>query len=221
MSSLITQAKNTIQITFEQARDILQSKGYDPQCFLVMICFFRSYSSKWDQLFQSSSWENNADKLRSFLQTITASGGRDPGEAVEVSLWWANKKYDESPINQVIILGDQPANLEHEAQQHRNIFGQNYWNTTPIKDLTYYKPECNKLKSKNVPVHAFYLNEYTRQIYSEISQLTGGQSAYLDIYSAESAKKLTNVLVEQILRDVGKQDGRGEELVKAYKAKYS
>ncbi|KAL4496498.1 hypothetical protein ABPG72_014728 [Tetrahymena utriculariae] len=221
MSGLITQAKNTIQTTFEQARDILQEKGYDPQCFLVMISFFRSYSSKWDGIFQTTAWENNADKLRSFLQTVVATGGTDPGEAVEVGLWWANKQNDESPINQVIVLGDQPANLENEAQQHRKKLGQSYWDTTPLKGVSYYVPECNKLKIKNVPVHTFYLNNRAKNIYEDISRLTGGLSAWLDIKSAESAKKLTNVLVQQILDDIGKKDGRSEELVMAYKAKYS
>ncbi|KAL4496497.1 hypothetical protein ABPG72_014727 [Tetrahymena utriculariae] len=221
MSGLITQAKNTIQTTFEQARDILQEKGYDPQCFLVMISFFRSYSSKWDGIFQTTAWENNADKLRSFLQTVEATGGTDPGEAVEVGLWWANKQNDESPINQVIVLGDQPANLENEAQYHRDKFGQSYWDTTPLKGVSYYVPECNKLKIQNVPVHTFYLNNRAKNIYEDISNITGGQSAWLDIKSDRSAKILTQVLVEQILIDIGKEDGRSEELVMAYKAKYS
>ncbi|KAL4496499.1 hypothetical protein ABPG72_014729 [Tetrahymena utriculariae] len=179
MSGLITQAKNTIQTTFEQARDILQQEGYDPQCFLVMISFFRSYSSKWDQIFQTTGWENNANKLRQFLQRVVATGGTCPGEAVEVGLWWENKQNDENPINQVIVLGDQPANLENEAQNHRKKFGQSHWDTTPLKGVSYYVPECDKLKKKSVPVHTFYLNKCAKNIYEDISRLTGGQSAYL------------------------------------------
>ncbi|KAL4505987.1 hypothetical protein ABPG72_013748 [Tetrahymena utriculariae] len=221
MSSLITQTKNTIQTTFEQTRDILKQKGYDPQCFLIMISCFRSYSSRWQEIFQTSTWENNPDKLRSFLQTISASGGTGPGESVEVGLWWANKQNDEDPISQVIVLGDQPAHLQNEAQQHRNSYGQTYWDSTPLKGLTYYVPECQKLNAKKIPANTFYLHQCAKNTYEDIAKLTNGISAYLDINSAESSKKLTNVFVEQILKDIGKQDGRSNELIAAYKAKYS
>ncbi|KAL4505988.1 hypothetical protein ABPG72_013749 [Tetrahymena utriculariae] len=221
MSNLITQTKNTIQTTFEQARDILIQRGYDPQCFQIMICCFRSYSSKWQEIIQTSSWETNPDKLRSFLQTITASGGTYPGESVEVGLWWANEQYKKSPISQVIVLGDQPAHSQEEAERHRNNFGQIYWNTTPIKDLNYYVPECQQLNSKNVPVNTFYLKSSAKNSYQEIARLTNGISEYLDINSAQSSKKLTEVFVVQILKDIGNQDGRSQELIEAYRAKYS
>ncbi|EWS74476.1 helicase carboxy-terminal domain protein (macronuclear) [Tetrahymena thermophila SB210] len=221
MSSLITQTKNTIQTTFEQTRDILKEKGYDPQCFLIMISCFRSYNSRWQEIFQTSTWENNPDKLRSFLQTITASGGTGPGESVEVGLWWANKQNDENPISQVIILGDQPAHLQNEAQAHRNQFGQSYWDTTPLKGLTYYVPECQKLNSKKIHVNAFYLHSQAKSTFENIAKLTNGISQYLDINSAQSSKQLTTLFVEQILKDIGKKDGRSKELIAAYKAKYS
>ncbi|KAL4480352.1 hypothetical protein ABPG74_020868 [Tetrahymena malaccensis] len=221
MGSLITQTKNTIQTTFEQTRDILKQKGYDPQCFLIMISCFRSYNSRWSDIFQTSTWENNPDKLRSFLQTINASGGTGPGESVEVGLWWANKQNEEDPISQVIILGDQPAHLQNEAQQHRSIFGQGYWDSTPLKGLTYYVPECQKLSSKKIPANTFYLRQQAKNTFEEIAKLTNGVSSFLDINSTESSKKLTNIFVEQILIDIGKQDGRSNELIAAYKAKYS
>ncbi|EAR93596.1 helicase carboxy-terminal domain protein (macronuclear) [Tetrahymena thermophila SB210] len=221
MGSLITQTKNTIQTTFEQTREILKEKGYDPQCFLIMISCFRSYTSRWQQIFQTSTWENNPDKLRSFLQTITASGGTGPGESVEVGLWWANKQNDEDPISQVIVLGDQPAHLQNEAQAHRNSFGQTYWDSTPLKGLTYYVPECQKLSSKKIPANTFYLHPGAKSTYEDIAKLTSGISEYLDINSAQSSKKLTNLFVESLLKDIGKQDGRSNELIAAYKAKFS
>ncbi|EAR95155.1 helicase carboxy-terminal domain protein (macronuclear) [Tetrahymena thermophila SB210] len=221
MSNLITQTKNTIQTTFEQTRDILTEKGYDPQCFQIMISCFRSYNSKWEEIFQTSTWENNPDKLRSFLQKITASGGTWPGESVEVGLWWANKQNDEDPISQVIILGDQPAHLMNEAQKFRNQFGQSYWDTTPLKGLTYYVPECQKLKNKNIPVNTFYLKQGAKSTFENIAKLTNGISQYLDINSGQSSKQLTTLFVEQILKDIGKQDGCSNELISAYKAKYS
>ncbi|EAR94923.2 helicase carboxy-terminal domain protein (macronuclear) [Tetrahymena thermophila SB210] len=221
MGNLITQTKNTIQTTFEQARDILKQKGYDPQCFQIMICCFRSYNSKFEEILEASSWENNPDKLRSYLQKITASGGTYPGESVEVGLWWANKQSDENPIGQVIVLGDQPAHLQQEAQSHRQQLGQLYWDSTPLKGLTYYVPECYKLQSKNVPVNTFYLNQSAKQTYEEIASLTKGISQFLDINSAQSSKELKNAFVEQILKDIGKEDGRSNELIQAYKEKYS
>ncbi|KAL4463179.1 hypothetical protein ABPG74_007180 [Tetrahymena malaccensis] len=221
MKNLITQTKNTIETTFLCSRDILGQEGLDPQCFLVMICFFRSYNSKWENIFNSTAWENNADKLRSFLQTVQATGGTDPGEAVEVGLWWANQQHLQSPINQVLLLGDQPAHLEDQAQKYRNKFGQNYWDTTPIKELTYYVPECNKLKKQNVPVHTFYLNNQAQNIFQDISNITGGKCAPLDINSADSAKQLTDTLVKQILADIGDKHGCREKLIQAYQAKYS
>ncbi|EAR94922.1 helicase carboxy-terminal domain protein (macronuclear) [Tetrahymena thermophila SB210] len=186
-----------------------------------MISCFRSYTSRWQQIFQTSTWENNPDKLRSFLQTITASGGTGPGESVEVGLWWANKQNDEDPISQVIVLGDQPAHLQNEAQAHRNSFGQTYWDSTPLKELTYYVPECQKLSSKKIPANTFYLHPGAKSTYEDIAKLTSGISEYLDINSAQSSKKLTNLFVESLLKDIGKQDGRSNELIAAYKAKFS
>ena len=39
---------------------------------------------------QNSPWEVRSENLRAFMNTIRASGGSGPGEAVEIGLWHAN-----------------------------------------------------------------------------------------------------------------------------------
>jgi hypothetical protein len=65
------------------------------------------------------------------------------------------------------------------------------------------------------------LNSWAQPNFEEISRLTGGESQLLDINSTSGAEMLTRLVTEQILMSAGNQNGgKGEELVKAYRAKY-
>ena len=57
------------------------------------------------------------------------------------------------------------------------------------------------------------------QSFKDIAQQTGGTCASLDINSVAGSKMLTNVVAEEILKNVG-GSSRGESLGKAYKEKF-
>ena len=55
--------------------------------------------------------------------------------------------------------------------------------------------------------------------FREISGSTG-RCEELDINSSAGAETLTNLVNEEILRNVGRTNGRGDALVDAYRVKY-
>lgn len=90
MSGLINKAKNAVHVMFDRAGIILDEKGYDKNSFELQFACYRSYNSPPSQLLQASTWSSKPEELRTFMNTISASGGRDWCEAVEVGLQHAN-----------------------------------------------------------------------------------------------------------------------------------
>ena len=43
------------------------------------------------------------------METITAKGGGDYEEAIEIGLWHANSEHEKNDISQVILIGDAPS----------------------------------------------------------------------------------------------------------------
>jgi len=72
-----------------------------------------------------------------------------------------------------------------------------------------------QLQQKGIPVHAFYVDYYAQKAFEEISKTTNGTSNFLDINSRKGAELLTDLVTQQILRNVG-----GEKLVECYQRKF-
>lgn len=53
-----------------------------------------------------------------------------------------------------------------------------------------------------------------------MADFTNGSCQFLDINSSDGSERLTQIVTEEILNNVGAKDGKGEQLVKAYRAKY-
>ena len=111
MGNLLTQAKNTVGIMFERATVILKDHGIPTNSFQMQFAVYRDYDCLTDGLLQYSPWETKPENLRKFMETITARGGGDYEEAIEIGLWHSNNENEKNEISQVILIGDAPSKI--------------------------------------------------------------------------------------------------------------
>jgi len=182
MAHLLQKAKNTVDTMFQRCTEILEEKKFKADSFQLQFAVYRNYSSGDHYLLQSSPWETRPNSLRSFMNNINVSGGQG-NEAIEIGLWHANNENDKEAISQIILIGDMPANSENDVKNNRQYRGEEYWSKTKFKDATHYKKELAKLKSKQIPIHAFYVCNAAKSNFEEISKETGGRCEFLDINS--------------------------------------
>jgi hypothetical protein len=221
MSHLLQKAKNTVGTMFERASEILKEHSIAADSFEMQFAVYRNYDCKEDKLLHVSSWETKPNNLRAFMDTISASGGTWYEEAVEIALWHANEEANNGEVSQVILIGDAPANSQEQVSKGRSKHhSEAYWRTTKFREPTFYQNEVAKLTAKEIPVHAFFVYSGAECMFKEIASKTSGRSEFLDVNSAKGADMLTNLVTEEILRSVG-GEGKGTELVDAYRTKFS
>ncbi|CAF1187714.1 unnamed protein product [Rotaria sp. Silwood1] len=220
MSNLLSAAKDTVCTMFKRASDILNDEKLSSDAFQMQFVVYRDYDCKADGVLQSSSWETNPTKLRSFMTNIRAYGGGDYEEAIEIGLWHAVQQSAEPDgIAQVILIGDAPAKSSAAIDRDRKATGgESYWNKTNFRNPTHYTSELRKLKDKNIPVHAFYLHDGAKVNFEQIAHETGGNCKFLEINSPEGADLLTDFVTQEILRKAA--GNHGDAAVEVYKAKY-
>ena len=219
MSHLLQKAKNTVGTMFERASDILNTSGLSPDSFQMQFAVYRNYNVKADELLQVSPWESKPDNLREFMKTIDPEGGMG-NEAIEIGLWHANREVNAEGVSQVILIGDAAANTVQEVSIKRTQRGENYWKNTKFNIPMHYQTELQPLISEEIPVHAFYVDKRAESNFREISSQTGGRCEMLDINSSSGAQMLTDLITEEILRNVGNSNGQGDNLVKQYQNKF-
>ena len=221
MGGLLNQAKNTVGEMFERATSILFDYKIPTDSFQLQFAVYRDYDCK-DGILQFSPWETRPENLRKFMEKVSAKGGGDYEEAIEIGLWHANDEDAKLEISQVILIGDAPPKDKEAIARDRNTYGgETFWKKTPFCKTTHYLLEVEKLKKRHIPVHSFYLEDGAKTKFEEISQITNGKFGSLNIHSSEGSELLTNVVTEQILSNIGQATGKGDELVKAYKSKFS
>ena len=222
MSSLLTKAKTTVNLMFTRAKEIIKTENLNPNCFEIQFTCYRNYSSGHQDILVSSPWESNPTNLKSFMDNTFVSGGMG-NEAVEIGLWHANQEADAAQITQVILIGDAPANTKQEViYRRKNYPEENYWFASKFKGPTFYSDEIQKLKTKGIKVHSFYVANNAKTNFEEIANVTGGVSCFLDVNNAEKgAKLLTDSVTIEILKDVGKATGKADVLVNAYKKAFT
>ncbi|CAF2542951.1 unnamed protein product [Rotaria sp. Silwood2] len=218
MSHLLHKCKNTVDIMFERAAEILQDNNISPDSFQIQFVVYRNYNSRENKILQYSPWETKPDNLRAFMNKIEVDGGWG-NEAIEIGFWHANKEHERENITQVILIGDAPPNKKDDVIQKREGFGEDYWKKTKFPQPIYYEDELAKLTSSNIPVHAFYVARGAEEKFTEIATQTGGRCKMLDINSADGAKMLTDFITVEILRNVGKSSN-GDALAAAYENRY-
>jgi len=215
MSHLLHKAKNTVGTMFERAAEILKSNKIEPNAFEMQFSVYRNYNSFEDKILQTSPWESKPDNLRTFMDNIEPEGGWG-NEAIEIGLWHANQEAASGTVNQVILIGDKPANTKNEVISKRREKGEKYWTKTKFTAPKFYETELNLLATNGIRVHTFYVDDDSKTVFTEIANKTNGRCEKLDINSSAGAEMLTNLVTEEILRSVA-----GDSLVEAYRTKFN
>jgi hypothetical protein len=221
MSSLLSAAKETVCTMFECASAVLAEKGLPSDAFQMQFAVYRDCDCKGDGLLQNSSWETKSNNLRSFMGKITARGGGDYEEAIEIGLWHAVQQ-NEHPdgLSQVILIGDAPAKEIPAITRDRQANGgESYWSTTDFKTPTHYAQELQKLKVKKIPTHAFYLHDGAKANFEKIASETSGRCERLNIQTPQGAELLTSFVTEEVLRKTA--GDQGDAVVELYRKKFS
>ena len=219
MASLLTNAKNAVKTMFERANEIID-KTKKGATFDVQFVAYRNYNAPEDALLMSSSWENSAMNLFTFMDTVTPDWGWGP-EAVEVGFWHVNEEIRKDPlkgVSQVILIADQPPNSDSDVNYKRADRGESYWSGTRFSKPVYCNTELRKMIDKKVKVHAFYVADAAKSAFQDIAKRSGGECEYLDLNSnpAGAANILTNMVTVKILSDLG-GDECGAQMVAEYK----
>jgi len=217
MGGLLSAVKDTCCKMFELASTVLKESGFPEDNFKMQFVVYRDYDCK-DTIIQSSGWETKAANLRSFMGTISATGGGDYPEAVEIGLHHAAQQHASEQIAQVLLIADAPAKERPAIISDRARYnGESFW-VPKYGPPTHYTEQLEKLAG--VPVHTFYLGNGTglRANFEDIAKRSGGTCRQLSMSNASGAQTLTNLVVEEVLRMSA--GSRGEEVVQHFKAKY-
>nr|XP_047141291.1 uncharacterized protein LOC124816231 [Hydra vulgaris] len=220
MGDLLNKAKVTVGTMFERAAAILNENSIAADSFQMQFAVYRDYDCLSDGILQYSPWETKPENLRLFMDKISAYGGGDYEEAIEIGLWHVDRENKESAVNQVILIGDAPAKSKTQINEYQNVKGEIYWQKTDFKVPTFYKIEVEKLKKIGIVVHTFYLHDGAKSNFQEIAKETGGLCEPLNIDSLDGANTLTDIVTRRILGNVGQLSGKGNELVNAYNKRF-
>jgi len=221
MRDVLESAKNTVELMFTRAHAILSEKGLADVGCEMKFAVYRNYGSGTSSrkgLLVASDWESNGVHLRDFMRLTKPHGG-EYHEAIEVGLQYANQLSDDGQeLAQVVLIGDMPANTREDVaiKRARALESKGYhYHGTPWEAPTYWEDELIKLREKEIPVHAFYINEYAKENFEEIARRSGAKYGFLNIGSEQGAEMLTGVVTSRILDNIG-----GVELVAAYEEKF-
>jgi hypothetical protein len=158
MSVLFDKCKEVVKKVFKRIYAVLEKRKI--QITLGMqFALYRNYNSNKNEILETSKWVYKPDKLCTFINGVKAMSGWI-NEAVEIGLWHVNEEAKKNNISQVVLIGDMPPNTEGDVKWKRNDkknSGEKDWSLTRFKKVTYFKPEVEKLKSKNIPVHTLYI----------------------------------------------------------------
>lgn len=217
MHYILDKMKSEVATIFERIHNILQSNGINSDSCQVKFAVYRNYTNYEDSILQYSSWETNSKNICTFMDNISSKGGMN-NEAIEIALWYANK---EPGISQVILIGDAGANTPEEIPQRRSIFSEKYWEKAGFQSVGHYQDELIKLKENKIPVHAFYAHESAKKDFERIASETGGSCEFFVGTSSKGPERLVSLVIEQILRNIGRSNGGNDEsLVEIYRKTY-
>ena len=223
MSALLEKSKTTVFEMTNRMKDILAANKLTSDCFCLQFAVYRNYNSDENQILEHSPWETKPNNLWAFMSKISVQGGWG-NEAIEIALFHANNEANSQlGVSQIILIGDAPANSNAEIDDKQtSSFGKNYWKGGKFAKATNYKEEMKKLKNKKIKIHAFYVDPRAQTNFQEIATFTGGNQAFLNVNDpVNGAEMLTNLVSEEVLRNVGeKHGGIGEDLVKCYRKAY-
>eukprot|EP00475_Leptophrys_vorax_P028903 TRINITY_DN420_c0_g1_i1.p1 TRINITY_DN420_c0_g1~~TRINITY_DN420_c0_g1_i1.p1 ORF type:complete len:1662 (-),score=448.40 TRINITY_DN420_c0_g1_i1:60-4469(-) len=215
MSGLLANTKKTICKVFQDATEVFKAHN-SPSWFAVQIAVYRNYNVNDNSLLQASAWEVKPENLRTFMNGVGPEGGMG-NEAIEIGLQYANALLATGGLTQIILIGDVPPNTREEVAKRFKCAPR-----TKYTVQTYWEDELAKLKEHNIPVHAFYVHQAAKQVFTEIAQRTGGTSSFLDVNSEKGAELLKRTVTERILvAGAGSDLTLADALVKTYTARHT
>jgi hypothetical protein len=202
MDHLIDKTKKTIEKMFERIAHVLDENNIKDKSFQIKIAVYRNYNSPEDKIYQGSTWESKPQNLVQFLKMIDVEGGLI-NEAIEIGLFHANRETD---LSQVILIGDAAPNTIEEVKSKRNngTYADVWKNSIVYQEPTFYMDELQILKSKNIIVHAFYVDKRAQTSFEGIANETNGTSKYLNIKSNRGSDDLMNLVNVEILKNIKK-----------------
>jgi len=222
MNALIEKTKLCISTFFDRCQKVLDSEGVTSG-FELQLAGYSNYNVKVEDILENSTWEVKPHNLSIFLTNLRVRGGWS-SEAVEVGLMHALQEHQKRPIDQIVIIGDAPAQplsdvTRKRADKTSGHQGDAYWDTRrpvwapsgiPKKDAAGMLLDIQAIKP--VPLHCYYMNNRAKESFERLAAATGGGSAHpLDVNSKEGAQLLTDAVCKQILSSLG-----GKALEDAY-----
>eukprot|EP00595_Chromulina_sp_UTEXLB2642_P001002 CAMPEP_0196764476 /NCGR_PEP_ID=MMETSP1095-20130614/6238_1 /TAXON_ID=96789 ORGANISM="Chromulina nebulosa, Strain UTEXLB2642" /NCGR_SAMPLE_ID=MMETSP1095 /ASSEMBLY_ACC=CAM_ASM_000446 /LENGTH=514 /DNA_ID=CAMNT_0042120201 /DNA_START=1445 /DNA_END=2989 /DNA_ORIENTATION=+ len=210
MSSCITNTKNAVGEMFKRARKVLETANFR-SIFEIQFAVYRNYNAPIDMIIEWSEWTSDPTVLYAFIDKIQPRYGMG-NEAVEIGLWHVNREmeYDsKSPINRIVLIGDQPPNTLEEVKYRREKNrGENYWMEKKLGPATTYLDQLDLIKQKNkdIIINSFYLNgNNAEKVFTEIAESTGGKCQSLDVTDVSiAADKLLEDIAKNILDAINK-----------------
>ena len=136
---------------------------------------------------------------------------------MRLSLVYERSDENLDELQDLLIIGDAPPNSRDDVKEKRERRGETYWSATKYSKPTYWEDEIKEIAARNIPVHAFYVDNSAKKSFKQFSKMTSPNAncSYLNVNSKDGAAKLTDTLSEEILRNVG-----GEQFVKEYNNKF-
>ena len=214
MSGVLDRAKMTVQTMFERAHAVLEDEGYT-DAFEMQFAVYRNYNAG-SMILEHSTWERKPENLRKFMGGIKAAYGLG-NEAIEIGLCHVNREIKAGTVSQVILIGDMPPNTREEVRAGRAAYS---FRSDEYPEETYYEDELQHIIEAEVPVHAFYVNQYAMMAFKDIAARTTGSTGALDITSHKGADMLTSLVTLRILENVNKFAGGGATGEKRLKESY-
>lgn len=192
MGGALKKTCEIIGTAFERADQVLTEQKVKAT-IEIKIMVYRNYNSPFEEILETTAFENTPHNLRKFLERVGPKGGWG-NEALEVFFQALNK---EEKIDQVILIGDAAPNSFQEVPLKRNNRGENYWNSNGYP-ITNIDKELERFLLKRSPVHSFYLN--AGAAFNSISKRTNGESSPFNLNSMKVADELTAFVVENVLK---------------------
>ena len=79
-------------------------------------------------------------------------------------------------VSQAILIGDIGWNTESEIKWARSYYkGEDFWNKNGFP-YAYSQTELDILSPKKIPIHTYYIGNYAKSCFENISRQTNGTS---------------------------------------------
>jgi hypothetical protein len=126
MGAALNAVLNILNATISRTDEIITMR-MPHVSFEHKIMIYRNYNTNLEKILEQSNFSKDPAYLQAFMTSIKPEGGLG-NEAHEVLFYDIGKQLEYDKIDQIIIIGDAPANKFEEMIKHRKKFrGDAYW----------------------------------------------------------------------------------------------